>query len=292
MQATYSPLQGTKSLAAAHMASASTDGGFHGAFQKLSVPETSGATIGKQTAIISEMENLAIDSHRLWLDAFVFAPTPALVVSCTVLSDGGVCHKILQANSSAVMVLCRDAAGLRMQSIEDLVIMPSDGLADSRTVGLGLGTQTGLLFKIENCRVQAAHAMIDACLVLVPISNVCSIGQPSLYLALILVDGALSSSSPVMMSIPSIEDVTNGNIGTKTRKSMFANSTISQGGKAMIDPDHKYSQTEILNIAHGEAIQRRFNGERSQDKLPLPFDSQSWVSKFVDLLTISLSAQG
>lgn len=287
LQAVYSPLQGTQSIAAQQASNAaqaiSAGEGLPMAMSGAAV-ETGDLKRAPASTIISEMENLAIDTHQQWLEAFVFAPVPALIVSCTGVSNGDAVHEILQANSSAVMVLGRDAASLKAQTLEQVIT----DLAALDAPIPGQGTGTGLAFGMEHCSVQTVHRPIQASLILIPISDVCTIGQPSCYLVLILDEqNAAQLALSVISAIPSIEEVSTGVDRTKARKGMFCSGPAAHATQTTSGSNHEgYCQADSLNVAHSEAAQRLLEGKCPQCILPPPFDVAAWITKFTTLLTV------
>lgn len=285
LQAVYSPLQGTQSIAGGQansiLQTVSAVGELPTTASKVAAFSNVAPKAAPESAIISEMENLAIDTHQQWLDAFVFTPIPALVVCCTAISDGDEVHQILQANSSAVMVFGRDAASLKAQNLEDIITLSGTRRAPSFRKGTG----KGIMFSVTECCVQTMHQPTDSCLIFIPISDVCTVGPPSCFLVLILdTHQAVPMVASALSEIPSMEEVFNGITKGRARKGMFCSSQTVQSRSGTSPGD--YCQAESLNVAHCEASKRLLDGKCPQCILPSPFDIATWTTKFSTLLTI------
>eukprot|EP00892_Ulva_mutabilis_P010460 jgi/Ulvmu1/7787/UM004_0016.1 len=238
----------------------------------------------QESPVISEMENLAIDTHQHWLDAFTLAPIPAVVIERDHTTADVAIHEILQANSAAVMVLGRDARVLKSQNVEDIIRKSGA----SEDLQLGCGTASGLAFRLDQCSVQTVHTEFEASVVLIPVSDVCVVGQPTCYLALILdADTAVPAAMSALPSIPSIEDVASGIDSSKARKGMYSSAVVGQMQPATAEPHREgYYQAQALQVAHAEAAQRRLDGQCPQCMLPSPYNVAAWITKFETLLTV------
>lgn len=230
------------------------------------------------------MENLAIDTHQQWLDAFIFTPIPALIVG-RLRPSVDIGHEVVEANAAAVMVFGRDAAALKAQNLEVLV-------EQTDTTGpppFSHGTETGLSFRMDQCSIKTLHEVFKASLVLIPVSDVCTVGQPSCYLVLIVDEkDAAPAISSYLPGIPSIQEIACGIGSRQARKGMYTSMLTGQAKQSDSVADAgAYHQEEALRTAHSEAAQRRMDGKCPKCQMPSPYNVIAWIEKFESLLTIA-----
>lgn len=217
--------------------------------------------------LLTELENLSMDMHSQWLDAFSACPIPGLVISTTNEPA------VLVANLACVTALGRDACKLENCTLADLI-------GSEKSTDCAKAAESGFEFVAPDCPVQVGRVMLCAA-IFIPISDVCTSGRPQCYLMLVLDSFARPLCSGAMESVPSHTAVKADKAAPQAgwRKGLF--SMGDQGGS-----DQQYNQAVGIVSGYAEALQRRLKGVSHGVAMPSQMDVGGWISHFEKLLTI------
>jgi hypothetical protein len=232
----------------------------------------------EHVGIISEMENLAIDTHGHWLDSFTLSPLAGLVFTAPAPGEKAQ-HPMMLSNTSCVVLLGLDRDAIINKSLEELLSVSETTLNSLRE-----GLEKEIEFAVPSCRVQTAYKHIICTLVVFPITDVCTAASKvQSFMALLLDDAAVFQCKDVLKTIPHPHDLRSGKV-ERMRKGLFGGATSD---RPMGVPTAKpYSQARSLQVAFTEACQRRMLGMSASSRLPSVFDGGSWLTLFETLLTV------
>lgn len=279
MQAAFSPLQGTVRLQSMRIRPCSR----RTIEKQQSLQPSLTGTLAHKTALgemgtmmqptqgpkclLTELENLSMDMHSQWLDAFTACPIPSLVLSTTDEPQ------ILLVNSACVTALGPDSSTLGTHSLADLI-------GSEQSICCAKAAESGFEFIAPDCSVQVGRAMKCSSL-FIPISDVCTSGRPQCYLMLLLDSFTQPLCSGAVENVPSPGAVQGGAsdppVGWK--KGLF--SMGDQGGSS-----ENYNQAVGIVSGYAEAAQRRLKGASLGMTMPPQFDVGAWIAHFEKLLTL------
>lgn len=218
--------------------------------------------------MLTELENLSMDMHSQWLDAFSACPVPSLVIS-TVGEP-----QVLVVNSACVTSLGRDASKLGSSSLADLI-------GSQKSLDCAKAAEAGFEFIVPDCSVQVGRAMQCSAL-FIPITDMCTYERPQCYLVLLIDSFAQPLCSCAVESVPDHAAVREGTAASHVgwRKGMFSKG--DEGGNT----EH-YNQEVGIVSGFAEAAQRRLKGSSLGTVTPSQFDVGGWIGHFEKLLTLS-----
>lgn len=260
MQATYSPLQGTIRQGRTAVATTDTD-------------LQSDLTYDK-------------DLHRIWLDAFVFSPLPALVV---VRIHDGHGHQILLANSAAVMMTGRDKGKLQMDTLESWI-----GTDSGTMQQLPRSFESGCEFTMPITGVDETQSS-QSHLVAMPVCGTAGAGNIGYLVLFLQGPGAQQLCGDKLAAVPSVDDLARSGydldrlVDSKTiRKGLL---TLSSSTSASAGWTEMQSAQWALKSAYDAAAARRDEGRRPLTALPAALDPVAWLDTFELCLTSTMRAE-
>ena len=266
LQATYSPLQGTHKK----------------------------STVGQPLATSSAVTELqgdhafGADSHRIWLDAFVFSPLPAFVVTRSQENADG--HAVLLANTAAVMMTGCDIRKLQLDTLESCL-----NVDPAIAAHLARSSATGCEFTMALPEAAGDEVSGDR-LVAMPISSAAAGADVIGHLVVVLQGpGVQQLCGDKLATMPSVDDLAGSNFdldlvkGRKTvRKGLLVSAQL--GGSAAAGSVDMQTAQWALTSAFDAAAMRRDDGNRPITALPAALDPVAWLGMFELCLTSTMRA--